>query len=133
LIDNLIVQRYLGDNAAVDAISMRLREVCPTLFRNEDAIGSKVAEILQKARQTTNEGEKETMLRDSLILCEKICGLGRVNIRNFCMQFAELGFPLGAIKLCESAASAVDPNYLARGALKLSNVDPASAQAHSNR
>lgn len=33
---------YLGDNASVDAVSSRLREVCPNLYRNEDAVCSKV-------------------------------------------------------------------------------------------
>lgn len=93
-----------------------------------------MAEILQKVKQTTNPSERETMLKDSLILCEQICGYGRVNIRNFCMQFAELGFPLGAIKLCESAANAVDPNHLAVRTLKPgTSVDPAATQAYANR
>jgi hypothetical protein len=34
--------RYLDDNASVDAISCKLREVCPSLYRREDAACSKV-------------------------------------------------------------------------------------------
>ena len=37
-----LINMYLGDNAATDAISHRLREVCPTLYSPEDAICSKV-------------------------------------------------------------------------------------------
>ena len=37
-----VIQRYLSDNANTDAISNRLREVCPALYNDEDAISSKV-------------------------------------------------------------------------------------------
>lgn len=37
--------RYLSDHASVDAISSKLREVCPSLYRNEDAACSKVTAI----------------------------------------------------------------------------------------
>jgi hypothetical protein len=36
------VYRYLDDNASVDAVSSKLREVCPSLYRSEDAACSKV-------------------------------------------------------------------------------------------
>lgn len=91
---------------------MRLREVCPTLFKSEDAIGSKVAEILAKVKNSTNSEEREILLKESLVLSEKICGHGRVNIRNLCKQYSDLGFPVGAVRLCVSAAAAADPEKL---------------------
>lgn len=108
----------MGDNAAVDAISLRLREVCPTLFRNEDAIGSKVAEILAKVRNVTDLAEKEALLKESLILSEKISGHSRININNFCRQYGELGFPVGAVRLVVSSAKAADPDNLAVNVIK---------------
>jgi len=39
------VCRYLNDNASVDAISSKLREVCPNLYRIEDAACSKVRAV----------------------------------------------------------------------------------------
>lgn len=42
LINNLI-NSYLGDNTSVDTISMKLREVCPDLYKSEDAVYSKVS------------------------------------------------------------------------------------------
>lgn len=124
----------MGDNAAVDAISLRLREVCPTLFKNEDAIGTKVAELLSKAKSTTDPAEKQSLLQDSLVLCEQICGHGRVNVRTFCMQFSDLGFPLGAVRLVCSAAKAIDPNQLALVAVKSTgNLDQASLLAYNDR
>lgn len=37
-----LINQYLTDNASVDSISRELREVCPNLYRNEDAACSKV-------------------------------------------------------------------------------------------
>ncbi len=38
-----LINRYLSDNAATDAISSRLREISPSLYSTEDAICSKVS------------------------------------------------------------------------------------------
>lgn len=42
LLITALVDSYLGDNASVDSISAKLREVCPNLYRFEDAAFSKV-------------------------------------------------------------------------------------------
>jgi len=112
-----------------------LREVCPTLFKNEDAIGSKVAEILAKVKVVSDPIDKESMLQEALHLCEEICGHGRINIRSFCRQFADLGFPQGAVRLCLTSAKAADPNELALITLKGSSAstDAASLQAYQKR
>lgn len=42
LLISALVESYLGDNASVDSISAKLREVCPHLYRTEDAAYTKV-------------------------------------------------------------------------------------------
>lgn len=37
-----LIERYLSDNAATEAISTILRQTCPALYSSEDAICSKV-------------------------------------------------------------------------------------------
>lgn len=37
-----LINSYLGDNASVDSISNKLRDVCPNLYKSEDAACSKV-------------------------------------------------------------------------------------------
>lgn len=37
-----LISSYLGDNASVDSISIKLRDICPDLYRVEDAAYSKV-------------------------------------------------------------------------------------------
>lgn len=40
-----LINMYLGDNASVDMISNKLRAVCPSLYKTEDAAYSKVGAI----------------------------------------------------------------------------------------
>lgn len=39
-----LINVYIKDNASVDAISNRLREICPLLYSSDDSICSKVCE-----------------------------------------------------------------------------------------
>lgn len=39
-----LINMYLGDNACVDSISNKLRLVCPSLYKTEDAAYSKVSD-----------------------------------------------------------------------------------------
>lgn len=57
---------YLGDNASVDSISSKLREVCPNLYKNEDAACSKANEMLLCAKKSIHVDERETKLRAAL-------------------------------------------------------------------
>lgn len=41
-----LINRYLDDNATINAISSRLREICPSLYSQDDAICSKVIMLL---------------------------------------------------------------------------------------
>ena len=43
---NALIALYVDDNAATDAISQRLREVCPSLYSVEDALCSKVSALV---------------------------------------------------------------------------------------
>ncbi len=56
--------RYLKDNASTDAISNRLREICPALYASEDAISSKAHEMLIAARFDQNVKIRVTDLAD---------------------------------------------------------------------
>lgn len=40
---NSLIRSYLADNALIDSISSKLRDVCPDLYKNEDAACSKVS------------------------------------------------------------------------------------------
>jgi len=45
-----LVNRYLDDNATIDVINVKLREVCPMLYSSDDAICSKVIYMLENRK-----------------------------------------------------------------------------------
>ena len=43
-----LMNSYLDDSASIDAISEKLRDLCPSLFSNDDAVSTKVKTSLQE-------------------------------------------------------------------------------------
>lgn len=103
-----IINSYLNDNASVKSISEKLREVCPTLYRNEDAVSHKATEILKLSRNCTNDDERhESMLRALELCCQ---AAPKLPLSNICQQFTAAQFYEGVIKLCSTFANKLDPN-----------------------
>ncbi|XP_029678395.1 nuclear pore complex protein Nup155 isoform X1 [Formica exsecta] len=106
-----LIDSYLGDNASVDSVSAKLREICPNLYRTEDAVCSKANEILLKAKNCTNPEEKECYLKSALKLCKEVAP--RLNWSAVCQQFVACQFYTGVLELCICCAERVDPNNAA--------------------
>ncbi|XP_070562899.1 nuclear pore complex protein Nup155-like [Ptychodera flava] len=106
-----LINRYLGDNATTDAISSKLREVCPLLYSTEDAIVSKANELLQTAKQTSNRFEKEEMLKKSLQLFSEVSH--QLNLQAVCAEYQAVGFFEGIVELSLTAAHRRDQQGLA--------------------
>lgn len=106
-----IINSYLNDNASVKSISEKLREVCPTLYRNEDAVSHKATEILKLSKMCTNEDERHESFLKALDLC--IQAAPKLPLSNICQQFCAAGFNEGVIKLCTIFANKLDPNETA--------------------
>ncbi|XP_043248348.1 nuclear pore complex protein Nup154 isoform X1 [Colletes gigas] len=106
-----LIDSYLGDNASVDVVSQRLREVCPNLYRSEDAVCSKANEIILKAKSCMNSEEKECYLQSALKLCKEVAP--RLNLSAVCQQFIACQFYSGVLELCLTCAERVDPNNAA--------------------
>lgn len=102
-----IINSYLNDNASVKAISEKLREVCPSLYRNEDAISHKATEILKLSRSCTNEDERQENLYKALELCSQAAP--KLPLANISQQFTTAGFYDGVIKLATTFAAKLDP------------------------
>ncbi|KAG8264438.1 hypothetical protein J6590_011729 [Homalodisca vitripennis] len=58
--------RYLSDNTSIDPISLKLRNTCPKLYRNEDAACSKANEMINVAKTKQNREEQEKLLTSAL-------------------------------------------------------------------
>ncbi|KAG1694110.1 Nuclear pore complex protein Nup155 [Nymphon striatum] len=108
---NKLISQYLDDNATTDAISVRLREVCPSIYRNEDVDWSKALEKIISAKKVSNVHEKEVLLQESLQLCKKITP--QLNLRMVAEQFQSVHFYSGIVDLCLTAALNRDPQNLA--------------------
>ncbi|CAH0559339.1 unnamed protein product [Brassicogethes aeneus] len=106
-----LVNSYLGDNASVDSISNKLREVCPQLYKSEDAAFSKANEILKMIRTVQNTDEKEEMLISALQLCKSIGA--NIKLREISRQFTALKAYKAVIELCHYYAQKVDPENIA--------------------
>lgn len=112
-----IINSYLNDNASVKSISEKLREVCPALYRNEDAVSHKATEILKLSRNCSNDDERQENLLKALELCCQAAP--KLPLANICQQFTAAGFYEGVIKLCTTFANKLDPNETALHFYKL--------------
>ncbi|XP_045533770.1 nuclear pore complex protein Nup154 [Papilio machaon] len=102
-----LVAGYLRDNASVDGISQKLRQLCPTLYRQEDATCSKANELLIFAKQQKNPAEREEMLQHALKLCKDVAP--NVNLPLICSKLLSVGFYSGVVELCVACATKMDP------------------------
>lgn len=102
-----LLDRYHGDNASSDAISERLRDICPNLYRIEDAKLAKANEIILSSKANPNKMEKEKGFKEAVTLCKQIGH--HVNITGICSQLASGGAYEGVVDLCLSVASQRDP------------------------
>lgn len=103
-----LINTYLNDNASLGPVSAKLREVCPTIYRHEDAVSHKATEIMMLARNTQNIDEKEDKLQTALQLCKDAAP--HIPLSIICDKFYEAEFYRGIIELCAICALKVDPN-----------------------
>uniref|UniRef100_UPI00358E3E7A nuclear pore complex protein Nup155-like isoform X2 n=1 Tax=Myxine glutinosa TaxID=7769 RepID=UPI00358E3E7A len=106
-----LINRYIGDNASTDAISQRLRTICPLLYSPDDMLCSKANELLQAARQENARGERERLLQESLQLYSNIAH--QIDLPLVCSQYRQVRFYEGVVELSLAAARRLDPQGLA--------------------
>ncbi|XP_063962394.1 nuclear pore complex protein Nup155-like [Lytechinus pictus] len=106
-----VINRYIGDNSTTDAISTRLREVCPSLYSTNDAICTKANETLQAAKTAETKSVGDRLLRESLELFKKVSQ--QLNLSAVCAEYHEAHYYDGVVDLCLSAAVKRDPHNLA--------------------
>lgn len=106
-----LLNSYLNDNTTVSSISSKLRDVCPTLYRHEDAVLYKATEILMLSKSCADPEERQNNLYMALQLCKDAApDLPLVNI---CQQFTAAKYYHGVIELCAVCASKKDVNNAA--------------------
>ena len=106
-----LINSYLHDNANVGTISSKLREVCPNLYRHEDAVSHKATEMLLQSKSCNESDEKDEKLRTALQLCKSAAP--NLPLTSICQQFVASGFYQGVVELCSVCASKIDPSETA--------------------
>lgn len=71
-IASALVRRYLDDNITTDAICRRLHELCPSIFRQENALQAKAHEMILQSRTIVDKVDKERMMNEAVSLLKKI-------------------------------------------------------------
>ncbi|XP_075223372.1 nuclear pore complex protein Nup154 isoform X2 [Lycorma delicatula] len=108
---NKLINTYLSDNTSVDSISLKLREICPKLYKNEDAACTKANEMLLTAKTRKNKEERQNLLWSALKLCKEVSP--NINLSAVCRQFAACQFYEGVLELSLECANKSDPKNVA--------------------
>ncbi|KAK2140069.1 hypothetical protein LSH36_1494g00009 [Paralvinella palmiformis] len=107
-----LIGMYLNDNAVTDAISARLREVCPAFYSYEDHIYSKANEMLKTATGTQHSSvEREKLLAEALTKYKQISA--QLDLPTVCRQFSAVRFYRGIVDLALTSAETRDPQGFA--------------------
>ncbi|KAL5017128.1 hypothetical protein ScPMuIL_006717 [Solemya velum] len=105
-----LINRFLNDNATIDAISTKLRQISPSLYSSDDAICSKANELLQAAQINHNQMEKRQQLMESLRKYKEV--VQPLQLQVVCNQFATVQYYDGIVDLCLCVAKKRDPQEL---------------------
>ena len=105
-----LVETYLTDNANTDSISNRLRQLCPSLYRQEDAMSSKAHELLLAAAKLGPGSEKEKMIGEAVSIAVQIAGHLHLEVMvshlTACQAYTRV------VEVCLAAAAKRDPSQL---------------------
>ncbi|XP_010501467.1 PREDICTED: nuclear pore complex protein NUP155-like [Camelina sativa] len=104
-----VMEYYTGSDGrgTVDDISGRLREGCPSYFKESDYKFFLAVERLERAALTSDTEEKENVAREAFSFLSKIPG--SADLRTVCKRFEELRFYEAVVCLPLQKAQALDP------------------------
>lgn len=110
-----LLYRYIDDNACTDLLNQTLKQACPSLYTNENALFSKGCEKLKQALTLKQAGadsyEQERLLKEGIDLMKQ---LGYVaNLPQVCDMLSAAGCYDAVFELCLTAAERRDPQSIA--------------------
>ncbi|WZZ18938.1 hypothetical protein YC2023_112027 [Brassica napus] len=98
----------LDGRGTVDDISGRLREGCPSYFKESDYKFFLAVERLERAALASDAEEKENVAREAFSFLSKVPG--SADLRTVCKRFEELRFYEAVVCLPLQKAQALDPD-----------------------
>lgn len=111
LLASALVRRFIEDNSTTDIINKRLQDLCPSIYKNENALHAKAHEMVLKAKSLANENDRKMLLDNALELCKKIGP--RINLGSVCELFQSVHWYEAVVDICLSTAQNCDPQNLA--------------------
>jgi nuclear pore complex protein Nup155 len=106
-----LIDMYIADSAATDAISNRLRQVCPSLYSCADQVYSKACEKLNAAKKSINSVEKQRLILEAVENYKQIAV--HIDLPTASSQLASVRYYKGIVDLVLTAAQHRDPHSLA--------------------
>uniref|UniRef100_A0A1J3JBM7 Nuclear pore complex protein NUP155 n=1 Tax=Noccaea caerulescens TaxID=107243 RepID=A0A1J3JBM7_NOCCA len=105
-----VMEYYTGSDGrgTVDDISGRLREGCPSYFKESDYKFFLAVERLERAALTSDAEEKESVAREAFSFLSKVPG--SADLRAVCKRFEELRFYEAVVCLPLQKAQSLDPD-----------------------
>lgn len=109
---NALLYRYIDDNACTDLLNQSLKQMCPSLYTNENAIFSKACEKLKQALNNKNDNyERDRLLKEAVDLMKQIGNVA--NLPQVCDMLYMAGCFEAIFELCLTAAEKRDPQNIA--------------------
>lgn len=102
---------YLGDTGMVNSISRTLQNVCPMIYRNEDAVYVKANQIILEASNTVDNDQRSDSLNGALRILKEVAP--KIDLERICNQFESLYFVRGIYELCSICAKKFDEHDVA--------------------
>ena len=107
-----LIHSYIDDNVPTDNLNKSLKNLCPSLFTNENAIYTKACEKIKQAMSTSNnEYERKTLLNEAIALIKQISYIN--NLDDICKTLYSVRCYDAIFDLCLNAASKRDPQNIA--------------------
>ena len=110
LLASALVRRFIEDNSTTDIINKRLQEVCPSIYKNENALHAKAHELVTKAKTIVNPTDRANQLETALNLCKKIGA--RINLPAVCELFQSVQWYEAVVDICLLTAQNRDSQNL---------------------
>lgn len=106
-----LLYRYIDDNACTDLLNQSLKQMCPSLYSNENAIFSKACEKLKQALNIKNDTyERERLLKEAVDLMKQIGYVA--NLQQVCETLQNAGCYEAVFELCLTAVEKRDPQSI---------------------
>ncbi|KHN21609.1 Nuclear pore complex protein Nup155 [Glycine soja] len=106
---SVLMEYYTGPDGrgTVDDISRRLRDGCPSYYKESDYKFFLAVEALERAAMTIDAKDKENLAREAFNSLSKVPE--SVDLRTVCKRFEDLRFYEAVVRLPLQKAQAIDP------------------------